>query len=264
MNPETVLIAKKLSIPRAIGTPGHSRVKQLLIHYARVFGFRVVLQRFRRRVRGHVYQFTNLLAVNPFRDRRKVPLVLSAHYDGPFSASEEFEAASDSAVSCAMILTLGGACLAQYPQMNIMLMFLDGEESVGGVDEWDDDLTLSGATYMAASGVLPKNARILFLDLIGAPSLSHIPFYIHSSRDAAFFLTLCRVCPDRFRYEASLVNIEDDPTPFYRDGYTRILHLIPWPFADTHHTARDTFESIDWNAVQDIWKAIWKAITEYY
>lgn len=94
--------------------------------------------------------FVNIIGkINPSADRF---LVLSAHYDSKYFPENNFVGATDSAVSCALILNLVKTLkpyiqqILQDKNLGLMLIFFDGEEAF---ENWTDSDSLYGSRHLA-------------------------------------------------------------------------------------------------------------------
>lgn len=95
--------------------------------------------------------FTNIVArLNPNADRF---LTLACHYDSKYFADFEFVAATDSAVPCALMLSVLHMLMPMLPQearqrndISLQLVFFDGEEAL---KDWTPDDSLYGSRHLA-------------------------------------------------------------------------------------------------------------------
>lgn len=91
-------------IPRVADTPNHAKVKQFIIDQMQSLGWAIETDKFRERTPLGQKNFENIIAtLDPNADRR---LVLACHYDSKFTKEGTFLGATDSAVPCAMMITL--------------------------------------------------------------------------------------------------------------------------------------------------------------
>lgn len=111
----------------------------------------VQLDEFQNRTPYGELQFTNIVGrLNPDADKF---LTLACHYDSKYFAEFEFVAATDSAVPCAIMLSVVRTLLPTLTDANrrnkaisLQLLFLDGEEAF--VD-WTPEDSLYGSRHLA-------------------------------------------------------------------------------------------------------------------
>lgn len=237
--------------------------------------------------------FTNIIAtLNPSAVRR---LVLACHYDSKYYApqwhGQEFVAATDSAVPCAMIMelvrtldqdlkTLKGS----QPDLTLQLLFFDGEEALF---QWSSTDSLYGSRHLAQkmeNTAHPPNATntnqlhgidlFVLLDLIGAPR----PRFGNHFANTARWLSRLQNIERRLHRLGQLVEhpnevqyfwpnipvspVEDDHRPFLNKG-VRVLHLIPTPFPSVWHTFDDNEQNLDRPTIQNLNKVMQVFVLEY-
>lgn len=91
-------------IPRVADTPNHAKVKQFIIDQMQSLGWAIETDKFQDRTPLGQKNFENIIAtLDPSADRR---LVLACHYDSKFTKEGTFLGATDSAVPCAMMITI--------------------------------------------------------------------------------------------------------------------------------------------------------------
>jgi glutaminyl-peptide cyclotransferase len=188
-----------LLTPRVPDTPGHSKVKDFIITYfLQLKGYDVELDSFEENTPLGMKRFTNI--VSRFGSHAEVNeerTVLACHYDSKYfkSPKNKFQGAIDSAVPCAMLMTLARELprimLNLFGEMKrgIDFVFFDGEEAY---IEWTEKDSLYGSRHLAAlwkaqrpylspssrfkslqtsRNILENIKMLVLLDLIGAKSL---------------------------------------------------------------------------------------------
>lgn len=91
-------------VPRVVGTPNHAVVRQYIIDQMRSLGWDIETDQFTTNTPHGRKTFENVITtLDPNAQRR---LVLACHYDSKFSRDGKFIGATDSAVPCAMMITL--------------------------------------------------------------------------------------------------------------------------------------------------------------
>ena len=266
---------------RIPGSNGHHAVKQYLTKFFMDLGWEVTLDEFDKKTVIGPKRFANIIATaNP---NAKKFVLLTAHYDskimmGNNNENLEFLAASDSAVPCAMILSIAkNLDLNQLKKNNdysIQVVFFDGEEAFV---RWSEEDSIYGSTHLAQLWSEPdanykthlsKIEFLILLDLIGEKNPRFSSGFPETHR---YFERLQRIelklqklqgpkssVPEKNVYFiGSLMQesfgIEDDHIPFLRKGVP-ILHVIPVPFPDCWHKICDNGKNIDRKTVQDLLK----------
>lgn len=91
-------------LPRVVGTPNHALVRQYLIAQMKSVGWDIETDQFTSNTPHGRKQFENVIATLDPRAHRR--LVLACHYDSKYTREGTFIGATDSAVPCAMMITL--------------------------------------------------------------------------------------------------------------------------------------------------------------
>ncbi|KAI4886818.1 hypothetical protein NFI96_018386 [Prochilodus magdalenae] len=239
--------------------------------------------------------FSNILAVlDPTAPRR---LLLACHYDSkiiPLASPDPkkmFVGASDSAVSCAMILELVTALdihlkmlKQQMAQVTLQLVFFDGEEAF---EEWTPSDSLYGSRHLAEhmshiphppgsehTTLLHAVDLFVLMDLIGAPS----PMFVNHFKNTARWFEQLVSAEKRlhklglltshsseepyFRKDVVMDPVEDDHTPFLQRGVP-VLHIIATPFPSYWHTVEDTGDKVHSHTVENLTKVLVVFLAEY-
>lgn len=241
----------EILVPRIPASPGHDKVRDYITDTLQQLGWSVSIDKFRARVPQPfgTLTFENIIATpNPKSERF---LIYAAHYDSKWFADDPgFVAATDSAVSCAMLLAIAKALGPQSSNdLNIMFVFFDGEEAI---QQWTAQDSIYGARHLANAwdkqSILPRIDMLVLLDLIGAPDPK---FYNFFANTGAHFQRLMDIetklgnsrllspvwqKPQSYMQGFSLFGdsgIEDDHIPFLRRGVP-ILHCIVYPFPEVN------------------------------
>ncbi|XP_076017811.1 glutaminyl-peptide cyclotransferase [Genypterus blacodes] len=285
---------KPLLVTRYPGSPGSLVVQQHIQTNLSSLGagWEVVADQFQDTTPYGPLPFTNIIAtLNPSAKRR---LVLACHFDSkyyPPQWSGEFVGATDSAVSCSMMLELARALDEELkaqktssPDLTLQLIFFDGEEALF---RWNDADSLYGSRHMAKKMAAtphpagPRNANLLhgidlfvLLDLIGAPNprfgnhfpntlswlsrLQNIERRLHATNHLQDH-------PSEAQYfwpNVPVGLVQDDHLPFLDRG-VRILHLIPSPFPSVWHKFEDNEENLDRASIGNLNKIMQVFVLEY-
>lgn len=222
-------------------------------------------------------------------------LVLAAHYDSKILPNGVFLGATDSALPCALLLSLAHrlqpllAQRQQRRQVTLQLIFFDGEEAF---KEWTATDSLYGARHLAErwasepSALLPNRTMLhemevlVLLDLLGTRN-ARIPSFF--PRTQSLYNGLRRTearlrqrgannagpgYPAMFVSEAPVTSgqphevVQDDHIPFLMRGVP-IVHLIPAPFPAAWHTLADTAAVLDAGVVADWARILTVFVAEY-
>lgn len=290
-------ILKSIAIPRVSGSSGNAKVREFIKSQFPPKFWEIQED-------AHVIpsphskststKFVNLIITHKTKsvldDKR---LILAAHYDSKLLEAEgnesfsitkesEFIGASDSAFSCALIISVARAIQNnQNLKQNFQLIFFDGEEAV---HHWTPSDSLYGSRALASKwSKLPKDSfnsldkisLMVLLDLIGTRDGNKFySFYPENTIVDREFKELIqieknhKVINDKtnflFQVSAEFKSyngqaIEDDHTPFLPYNVP-VLHLIPVPFPSVWHTSGDTIEALDREACEKISKIIYEFI----
>lgn len=159
----------------------------------------VQLDEFKNRTPYGELQFTNIVGrLNPDADKF---LTLACHYDSKYFADFEFVAATDSAVPCAIMLSVVRTLLPALTDANrrnkaisLQLLFLDGEEAF--VD-WTPEDSLYGSRHLAQKWqntkvVNSKGRQVTELQRIVRDSLvlKGLPIYLISHSRTCLFCSI--------------------------------------------------------------------------
>ncbi|KAM6972919.1 glutaminyl-peptide cyclotransferase [Aplochiton taeniatus] len=286
---------RPLLVTRYPGTPGSQAVQE---HIKRTLsslgaGWEVSEDRFQSQTPYGPMTFTNIIAtLNPAAKRR---LVLACHYDSKYYPPQwhgrEFQGATDSAVSCAMMLELARALDKELktqkgstPNLSLQLLFFDGEEALF---QWTSTDSLYGSRHLAQkmertphpasssdTNLLHSIDLFILMDLIGGPS----PRIGNQFPSTARWLSRMQNIERRLHSMGELVDhpndvqyfwpnvpvgrIQDDHVPFLNRG-VRILHLIPSPFPSVWHTFDDNEQNLDRSTIQNLNKILQIFVLEY-
>ncbi|XP_028398840.1 glutaminyl-peptide cyclotransferase-like [Dendronephthya gigantea] len=232
---------------RVPGTNGHHAVKQYLVKFFSDLGWQVTLDEFDKDTVIGPKRFTNMIATaNP---NAKKFVLLTAHYDSKLmnnSQNKEFLAATDSAVPCAMIMSIAKnldlAKLKKNNDYTLQVVLFDGEEAF---ISWTADDSIYGSTHLAEIWSKPDEnnnshlSKIEFLTLLDLIGEKNPKFYSGFPKTHRYFERLVyiekRLVKDgsisptfqnsnekkQYFVEGLLsesLGIEDDHIPFLRKG----------------------------------------------
>lgn len=133
-----------LLVPRAAGTPENERVRDYIINYFNDLNWNVEVDSFTDETPFGPKQFSNIIVT---KDTNATDhLVLAAHFDSKYFENFEFIGATDSAVPCAILMSLAkhlDPILATHSgNTSLQLIFFDGEEAFV---QWSDTDSTYGA-----------------------------------------------------------------------------------------------------------------------
>uniref|UniRef100_A0A336LIH0 Glutaminyl-peptide cyclotransferase n=1 Tax=Culicoides sonorensis TaxID=179676 RepID=A0A336LIH0_CULSO len=273
---------KGILIPRVPGTPGHDQVRDFIVNEMTQLGWTVTTDKFMARVPAPFKKlpFENIIAtLNPNAERF---LILAAHYDSKYFPNAEFLAATDSAVACAMMLSIAKALHPQLMEhvarndLSLMFVFFDGEEAI---ENWSSSDSIYGARHLAKlwsdQGFLQKIDMMILLDLIGAPDPKFYSYFKDTEHWYARLMNaeqklgethqlsqLWQKPNTYFQPYSQQSYIEDDHIPFLRRGVP-IVHAIVSPFPDVWHKLTDDESAIDYHSISDLLKVFGLFSAEY-
>ncbi|XP_052899392.1 glutaminyl-peptide cyclotransferase-like [Anopheles moucheti] len=279
---------ENLLVERVVGTAGHENVKNYIVEQMKRLGYTVDLDEFEQTVPilGKV-RFGNIIAsLNPNAERN---LVLACHYDSKHFPGQKFIGATDSAVPCAMLITMAAA-LEPYLQsakartdLNLQFIFFDGEEAI---QNWSEKDSLYGARHLAEqmerNNTLKKMDMLVLLDLLGTPEpnfYSYFPetenWYVHLlhverrldelghlENYSTSSVSTTQKSIAYFKPHSISAQIEDDHIPFLRRGVP-VLHVIPHPFPDVWHRLEDNGDIVDVPTVRNLIRIFSVFVIEY-
>ena len=271
---------KNILVPRVVGTPSHSKVKQYIIEQLKSFGWSVTSDIFAAKtpIFGELV-FENIIAkLNP---SAKEVVVLACHYDSKYFPNMEFLGATDSAVPCAMLLNLA-SCLQDRlnklssSEVSLELWFFDGEEAFL---DWGPYDSLYGAKHLAqkmeAENTLSKIKCLILFDLLGPSKPVMYNYYNEKNvfkylvasekalRSAGHMKEHFSVDAMFFRDQRVGHYVEDDHTPFLQRDVP-VIHVIPERFPDVWHTFADNFDAVDMDTVRDFNKILRLFVLKYF
>ncbi|XP_038628649.1 glutaminyl-peptide cyclotransferase isoform X2 [Tachyglossus aculeatus] len=258
-----------LLIERYPGSPGSHVARQHITQRLRRLqaGWELEVDAFESLTPYGYRTFSNIVAtINPPAKRH---LVLACHYDSKYFPrwdNRVFVGATDSAVPCAMLLTLA---------RSLDKRFLSLKDSLYGSQHLAQKMESTphppGATD---TNQLHGIDLFVLLDLMGAPNPVFPKFFQNPVR---WFNRLQEI-EQRLHGLGLLTNhsletpyfqsvlyrglIEDDHIPFLRRGVP-VLHLISSPFPVVWHTMEDNEENLDKPTIDNLSKIIQVFVLEY-
>ena len=211
--------------PRVAGTPGAAKARDYITEQLKAAGLAVQEQAFDASTpRGSVHMI-NLLAVIPGIPPPEAPsqvpvqrIIVAGHYDTKLFKEFTFVGANDGGSSAALLIELARALKPRTLPMDVELLFLDGEESVG---EWQgSDHTYGSRYYVQAAkkaGALKTIGALVLVDMIGDKDLrimkeaNSTPWLTESVWGAASRL-------GRREFVGETTTVEDDHLEFLEEG----------------------------------------------
>lgn len=149
---EIKLILDKILVARVVGTKQHFEVKEYIKNYMNNLNWLVESDKFIEKapIFGDL-EFENIIATNQPNATRF--LVLACHYDSKFVKNEEFLGATDSAVPCAIMMSLAKKLDSRLKTsairdtVGLRFIFFDGEEAFLN---WSETDSIYGARHLAS------------------------------------------------------------------------------------------------------------------
>lgn len=263
---------RKISIERVPGSPGHSKVRDYIRDSLVDLRWKVEFDIFTEEVPilGSV-TFHNIIARhNPHAKRI---LMLGCHYDSKYFKEFKFEGATDSAVSCALLLNMARALHGEIVrnEIGLMLVFFDGEEAI---QKWSNKDSLYGARHLAEvwekEGILDRIDLFLLLDLIGAKDLT---FNSLIPRTHNWFQRLVQLEDQLIKTGILKTNRtifkfitgsdpKDDHIPFAK-RQVPVIHLIAADYPAFWHLPEDVEENVDYNTTEQVGLVLKMFVMEY-
>jgi len=281
--------------PRVPDTASHTKVRNYIVETLERYKWQVHLDTFEEDTPKGKKQFTNIVAIISPKTAKK--LMLSAHYDSKDMQSKDgtqFVAASDSAVSVAMLLDIARMVGPHKKKLDNaglspMLVFFDGEEAF---KSWSNKDSLYGSRHLAAKmakdndmGVRLKDLEgMVLLDLIGGKDPTFVDWYPQTTRmyghlqkieaklgeegtvpfnaNEPFFVGK----PNPFELQQAgdkPPSPEDDHKPFWKKGVP-ILHLIATPYPEVWHTLLDNEANLDKPSIEKFLLIFRKFVQEHF
>jgi len=142
---------QNILVPRVVSSQGWKDAQNFIIQDMESMGMEIETDSFKDTtpIFGQM-TFVNIIGrLNPRADRF---LTLSCHYDSKYFPGQKFDAATDSAVPCALLLNIVKTSLATIKKilegknLGLMLIFFDGEEAFY---QWTDNDSLYGSRHLA-------------------------------------------------------------------------------------------------------------------
>lgn len=287
---ETIL--DPMLIPRVAGSPSCKKVRTYITEFFEDLSWSVEEDSFTDKTPYGNKEFVNVIAtLNPKATRR---LVLACHYDSKLNREQTFVMATDSAVPCAMLMSMAKDMQTYLTNprtsakdVTLQFIFFDGEEAF--VD-WTSTDSLYGSRHLAQqlgktpypkgknnednTNELHRMDAFVLLDLLGAPNPKFHNFFEETSdlykRLASIEKTMHQKkqlinhvrANQYFTLGPSFGGIEDDHIPFYRRGVP-ILHLIPSPFPVVWHRETDDKNHLDFDVIENLNKIFRVFVAEY-
>lgn len=276
-------ILDPILISRVPGTEGNAKVRQYITDFMKNLSWGVDLDTFEDKTPYGTKTFSNIVAtLDPDAPRH---LVLACHYDSKLNREYTFVAATDSAVPCAMMLSLAKDLdsLLKKPKqiatdLTLQFVFFDGEEAFV---QWTRTDSIYGARHLAKmwektkydfnrndnTNELHRKDVLVLLDLLGSASPTIYSYFSETRHLHEALISIEKNLHDQkmlrqhrnnkayFKSPLMRAGIEDDHIPFKQRGVA-ILHLIPVPFPDVWHKESDNKDNLDFNVIENLIKIL--------
>ncbi len=177
-------------------------------------------------------------------------LMLAGHYDTGRHTDFKFVGANDGGSSAAVLLELARVLCRRKNQLNIWLVFFDGEEALVN---WSETDSLYGSRHLAAKlaadGEIARIQAMILVDMVGDKHL-----VIEKDANSTSWLTdLVFRTAAKLGYGKQFPDekaaVSDDHEPFVNDGVAAVDLLgnvgppaAGSPFGKYWHTAEDTLD----------------------
>ncbi|CAH8469125.1 unnamed protein product [Schistosoma turkestanicum] len=179
-------IFNRINIIRAVGSPGHLKVREFITDYLKKHDWKVDLDTFEQKTIIGVKTFHNIISYRENSNYTKY-LILACHYESKLMPN--FVGSTDSAMPCSMILKIVdllnyGIKSLKNSDIGLKVIFFDGEEAF---KQWTHSDSLYGSRHLAKKWSYPLSVTsnetelskidlLVLLDLLGAKH-PHIPKY---------------------------------------------------------------------------------------
>nr|XP_017089915.2 glutaminyl-peptide cyclotransferase [Drosophila bipectinata] len=263
---------QEIAIERVPGSPGHFYVREYISNRLSLLGWKVEFDIFTEKVPilGSV-TFHNIIARhNPDAKRT---LMLGCHYESKYFKEFNFKGATDSAVSCALLLNMAKMLHneIQRNEISLMFVFFDGEEAF---HKWSKKDSLYGSRHLAnvweKQGFLDHIDLFLLLDLIGAKDLS---FNSNIPKTENWFQRLVQLEDQMIQTGILKTNrsifkfmtgsdVQDDHIPFTQ-RQVPVIHLIATDYPAFWHLPEDVELNVDYNTTEQVGQVLKMFIMEY-
>ncbi|RWS24760.1 glutaminyl-peptide cyclotransferase-like isoform X1 [Leptotrombidium deliense] len=279
---------------RIVGTKQHRKVQSYIKETMENLAWDVEFDKFTNNTPFGNMNFNNIIAThNPGACKR---LVLACHYDSKYTETRKFVGAVDSAVPCAMMISLAQRLVeklneAKNDDITLQFIFFDGEEAF---KQWGPTDSLYGSQHLAKkweNTILEKSETkrcpmqhntmidrielFVLLDLIGAPNPSFLSQFKNTQslfkqlidiqkqlNKLALFETSGGEEVNYFKTKEGNGEVQDDHLPFLRRNVP-IVHLICTPFPSVWHTDADNADNLDEASINNILKVLQIFIVQY-
>jgi glutaminyl-peptide cyclotransferase len=282
-------ILKEIAMERVSGTLSNISVRNYIISQMKSFGWIVEATNFQEYTPFGYKTFSNIVCTYPIgvnfanknlnQDFQKKDLVLknrivlACHFDSKFFENFKFVGATDSAVSCSLLIDIAKFLNENYKIENfskskrhLQFIFFDGEEAF---KEWSRTDSIYGSRHYASTlkndfqqDAFDSIDLFILLDLIGADNCQFPNFFPRSTSNCYDLLSrierhlrnknmLKKKTQYYFRGHYGLFGVDDDHTPFLNENVP-IIHLVPFPFPTQWHTAKDNIENLNKSNIHDM------------
>ncbi len=250
--------------PRASGSPGAERTRELIRSRLRQAGWPSREQRFEARPPNHApVPMVNLVAELPGPE--PLWIVFGTHYDTKRVEGIRFVGANDGASGVALLLELARQLVPASRPYGVRLLFFDGEEPFGPHLTLEDGLYGSRALSreMKLAGQLDSVAALVVVDMVADRDLD----LVDDRNSSAGLRSLLLRAAQRLELESLLregprTAIFDDHVPFKREGLDRVLCLIDLRYGDRSlpgpfwHSSRDDLDAVSSSSLNRVGRLV--------
>jgi Zn-dependent M28 family amino/carboxypeptidase len=244
--------------PRPAGSTGAQKTRDYIKKQLSALGLTVTEQAFDAATPIGPIRMVNVRAtLGPSSSRR---LVIASHYDTKLFKDAAFVGANDGGSSTGFLIELAGVLKQRAPDIQIELLFLDGEEAVL---EWQgNDNTYGSRHYVSAAardGTLKQIGALVLVDMIGDRDL-RIKRESHSTQWLTEIIWARAKALGRSEFVAESTPILDDHVPFLEAGVPAV-DLIDLEYPDWHQPT-DTLDKVSAESLQAVGDVLLAALPD--
>jgi Zn-dependent M28 family amino/carboxypeptidase len=246
--------------PRAAGSRQLEQTRQYIETQVAAVGLKAQRQPFRAATPGGPLPMANLLVKIPGSRGDTAPLVLlSGHFDTKRFLDRNFVGANDGGSSTGLLLELTRVLAARRPQLNVWIVFFDGEEAIGS---WSDSDSLYGSRHLAstlqAQGELTRVRALINVDMVADRDLQLLDEDYSDRTLRRYAREAARAIGKPSLVMAESLAIEDDHVPFVRRGVSA-LNLIDFDYGPDNrywHTADDSLDKLSADSLSTVGRLV--------
>ena len=251
--------------PRPVDTDAHRAAEKLIVEQAKRAGCLVKEDVWTAQTPLGPKRMNNIIA----RSRSGPPgsvVAITGHYDTKLMNDEVFVGANDAGSSTGLLLELTRSVCSRALNVNVWLVWFDGEEALR--PQWAGEDNLYGSRRLAkrwsADGTLGRIKALINVDMIGDRNLA----LMEEMNSTAWLRNLIWRAANELGHARQFPRnpgyIEDDHVPFLRAGAPAV-DLIDFDYGPDHswwHTDRDTIDKLDARSFQVVGEVLLRVISK--